>query len=248
MIQAVTLNLNPSNMALNDHEIQLLKSVFFRQEARLREHYILAVPNRSVEMDYWKSLLLDNQPTPNGIFYFIRWLADDDWFGPTRELYERCRCWQSRILCIGSASRWTREHDSAFKLTLKGLQDKSFEVVLSAIRGCAYSLRHEAIPSLEALRRNLVDKKHIRVSEAEIAIGRALTAIRTQNHHRYAGETPQVGLTMWPWDANKMYLAELDLNWRLRVLHGDLSRRLVDLGFTSLPAYASINCTETAFT
>ncbi len=244
MIQTVTLDPNRSRSSLTAQQIGVVKAIFFSEEGFLRDSYRRAVPNRAAESAYWMERIRTNQQTPNAVFYFLRWLADDNWFGPTEELYLSSKHWQARLLCIGSASRWARDHDAAFQVVLKGLSDKSIEVAASAVRGCAYSLNSSALPHLIDLKERLAEMGSARCREAEILIENTFAAIKTQNHHRFCGTSPRVGLVMWPWDDDNISMAELDLNWRLRVLHRELGERFGALGCEPLPELRFINLSE----
>ena len=225
---------------LDNSQIAVVRAVFFAREDELRRIYLDCVSDRTAETAHWTELILKNQPSPAAIFYFLRWLDGENWFKRRVELYRASRHWQSRLLCIGAASGWTRERDDAFELVINGLEDKSIEVVLSSMRGCAYSLRHEAIPYLDELKVRLIGKNGPRHREADRLIGNTLAAIRTQNHHRFVGESPNVGLNFWPWDESTMSMARLDLDWHSRVLHRSLGERLAELGLPPLPEFVRV--------
>jgi hypothetical protein len=240
MTQTVTHDPNHSRPQLTTQQISLLKELFFAEEGFLRERYRGAVPSRAAELAYWIDRIRTNQQTPNAVFYFLRWLADEDWFESTQELYFSSKHWQARLLCIGYSSRWARDDDAAFQLVLKGLQDRSVEVAISAVRGCAYSLNSAAVAHLIELRKKLAGKSSARCREGEVLIENTIAAIETQNHHRFCGTSPRMGLVLWPWDDDKISMAELDLNWRLRVLNRELSERLSELGLELLPEFRDL--------
>lgn len=78
--------------------------------------------------------------------------------------------------------RYAQSHEEAYLLGVAGLKDRSGLVRYRACTLLACSLRKEALPLLEASRSH-ADPKTTQDVEA------AITAIRTQNRHRFLDRT-----------------------------------------------------------
>jgi hypothetical protein len=103
------------------------------------------------------------------------------------EAYPSIRRWQGRAALVFHSTRFARTSDAAFRLGLIACGDKATVVRYRACGLLAYSLRAEAIPHLEALR------KHREKKTAEDAAA-AIDAIERQNHHYFIdrGHTGQI--------------------------------------------------------
>lgn len=98
------------------------------------------------------------------------------------DFYPQARKWQGRAALVFHATRYARVSEAAFQLGLAALHDKSTVVRYRACGLCAYSLRHEALPALAALR----DHKDAKTAEDARA---AIDAIRRRNHHYFHDRT-----------------------------------------------------------
>lgn len=103
--------------------------------------------------------------------------------------YPRAKTWQGRASLVFHSVRFARESEAAFQLGLAALRDKSTVVRYRACGLCAYSLRKDAIPPLEAL------LKHEDRKTVEDAIA-AIDAIKHKNHH-YFYDRSHSGQSFW---------------------------------------------------
>lgn len=103
--------------------------------------------------------------------------------------YPKAKRWQGRASLVFHSIRYARESEAAFKLGLEALSDKSTVVRYRACGLCAYSLRKDALPALQAL---LKHKDAKTVEDARAAID----AIKHQNHHYFYDRTHS-GSSYW---------------------------------------------------
>jgi HEAT repeats len=106
------------------------------------------------------------------------------------EAFPRTRRMEARISMVFKATFYARESESAFRLGLLALDDRSKYV---RERGCgvlAYSLRREALPKL---RRLLRDPDSWVRENAEAAVD----AIKRRNHHLFVDQDWPRGQTFW---------------------------------------------------
>lgn len=94
------------------------------------------------------------------------------------EYFPRMKKAQGRVALVFHATRFSRESQAAFELGLLALNDKATLVRYRACGLCAYSLRKDAIPSLERLLAH-ADAKTVDDARA------AIDAIRRKNHHYF---------------------------------------------------------------
>lgn len=94
------------------------------------------------------------------------------------EYFPRTKKAQGRVALVFHAIRFARESQAAFELGLLALNDKATLVRYRACGLCAYSLRKDAIPSLERLLKH-ADAKTVEDARA------AINAIRRKNHHYF---------------------------------------------------------------
>ena len=106
-----------------------------------------------------------------------------------REAYPRFRKWQGRVALVYRSIRYARVSEDAFQLGLAALADRATLVRYRACSLLAYSLRDDAIGSLEAL---LDHPDAETVADARAA----LDAIRNRNHH-YFVDRRHSGRTFW---------------------------------------------------
>jgi HEAT repeat protein len=104
-------------------------------------------------------------------------------------LYPRARKWEGRALLVYFATHQARGSNDAFQLGIAALHDKSYAVRHRACGLCAYSLRRDAIPALQALLRHK-DSRTVEDARA------AMDAIRHQNHH-YFHDRDHCGSIFW---------------------------------------------------
>ena len=94
------------------------------------------------------------------------------------EYFPRTKKAQGRVALVFHAIRFARESQAAFELGLLALNDKATLVRYRACGLCAYSLRKDAIPSLERLLKH-ADAKTVDDARA------AIDAIRRKNQHYF---------------------------------------------------------------
>jgi len=94
------------------------------------------------------------------------------------EYFPRTKKAQGRVALVFHAIQFARESQAAFELGLLALNDKATLVRYRACGLCAYSLRRDAIPSLERLLQH-ADVKTVDDARA------AIDAIQRKNHHYF---------------------------------------------------------------
>ncbi len=103
--------------------------------------------------------------------------------------YPRAKTWQGRLSLVFHSIRYARESEAAFQLGLAALGDRSTMVRYRACGLCAYSLRADALPALNAL----LSHKDSRTAQDAAA---AIDAIEQKNHHLFVDRTHS-GRTFW---------------------------------------------------
>ena len=105
------------------------------------------------------------------------------------EFYPKAKKWQARAAIVFHATRYARTSDEAFRLGVKALNDRATLVRYRACGLCAYSLREDAVPSLEPL---------LGHSDAQTAADAraAIDAIGHRNHH-YFIDRDHSGRSYW---------------------------------------------------
>jgi hypothetical protein len=105
------------------------------------------------------------------------------------QAYPKMSKWQGRVSLVFHSTQFARSSESAFRLGLVALQDRSFMVRYRACGLLAYSLRREALSALKPL---LKHPGHRTVEDAEAAI----SAIEEQNHHLFV-DRDRTGQIFW---------------------------------------------------
>ncbi|WP_156374673.1 hypothetical protein [Pseudorhodoferax sp. Leaf274] len=105
------------------------------------------------------------------------------------EAFPRFRRWQARTSLMYHAIRYARRSNEAFQLGLLGTKDKSTLVRYRACGLLAYSLRKDALTSLQQL---LTHSDQRTVQDAVAAID----AIERQNHHLFIDRNHS-GQSLW---------------------------------------------------
>jgi hypothetical protein len=108
------------------------------------------------------------------------------------EAYTSTKKWQGRVALIYHSIPFARTSDAAFQLGLLGCNDKASLVRYRACSLLAYSLRKEALPTLNKLLRH-TDSKTVEAAAA------AIDAIRFCNHH-YFIDRNHSGKILWQVD------------------------------------------------
>lgn len=105
------------------------------------------------------------------------------------EAYGRFRKWQGRTSLVYHSVQFARASEDAFALGVTALADRSYMVRYRACALLAYSLRHNALPLLEAR----LDDPHPLVARSALA---ACNAIRAQDQNLFA-DWSLSGQTRW---------------------------------------------------
>lgn len=105
------------------------------------------------------------------------------------EAYPKVSSWQGRVALVFHSIPFARSSESAFRLGLAALQDRSFMVRYRACGLLAYSLKRDALPALRAL---LKHRDNRTVEDAQAAI----SAIEEQNHHLFVDRN-RTGRVFW---------------------------------------------------
>ena len=105
------------------------------------------------------------------------------------QAYPTMSRWQGRASLLFHSIPFARSSESAYRLGLAALHDRSFMVRYRACSLLAYSLRREAVPALKALLKHS-DQRTVQDAEAAIA------AIEEENHHLFV-DRDRSGQVFW---------------------------------------------------
>ncbi len=172
--------------------------------------YCASIQDAETEVQRLTSLLKSGKG-PNSVRVRLKALGPEFWSAALLECYEQARRAEDRRDYVRSAIFEARESNTARRLGLRALHDRSYTVRYRAHQVLAYSLDRSVLPAMrDALK---VEPRE----DMRKLLKAAINAIEKQNHHFYI-DRKESGHGRWsvqPWDSGDPVLQHASLSWEI---------------------------------